>query len=77
MSKRLQKFKELENCPIHRSMYRRLKTTGYDFISDYIKKHDHLDKHQFAKLINMIYLDDPNKPTNHATVWAILTAINH
>lgn len=76
MSKRMMDFKDMFDCPIRKLVIRRLGNSGREFVENYITKFDHLDKHQWAKQVNMIFVDDPNKPKNHVDIWAALTSVN-
>lgn len=76
MSKRLQIFKDLKKCPVHKTMFNRLKRFGYSFCIQFIKDNDHLSKNEFAAKANLLFLDIEVKPKGHETIWAVLIAVN-
>lgn len=73
---RLIKLKLFSSCPVRKSIINRLTNKGYDFCVQFITENQGLDKNQFARKVNMLFIDDPNKPKDHTHIWAILTEVN-
>lgn len=73
---RRQKFEELESCPYHGKVMRKLKAAELALCHAFLIQHGGLDKGEFEMAAARWFLDMPEKPKRLQDMVELLTAAN-
>jgi hypothetical protein len=74
---RLERFNSYESHPWLKKVYKKLKASDREICSQFIKKHDALNKNDFEILINRMFLNDQNKSQNWKLILELLSCCNN
>lgn len=72
---RIQRFNELQLCPIRGKWFKKLNQEGFDFCVQFIKQNELDSKADFEFKANRLFLDQPIKPKNYNVIWALLVEV--
>lgn len=70
---RLQRFEAHALHPINGKLFRKLSVEEREKCRQFIRSNGHLDRNEFGHMVNRWMLDEPNKPKNHTTMWALVS----
>lgn len=76
MSKRLEAWEQLFNCPIHRSAMENLCMAEIQICEDFIKKNDYLNYAEFNVKLAEWMLEKPFRPKHQSTAYAMVMSAN-
>ena len=65
-------LKTVKENPGMRVVVKKMTEKDFGFIDEFLAKNTTLDSASFAKKVNRLFLDQPEKPKNHICIWAIL-----
>lgn len=72
---RMQNLENIKTHPMLKNLFKRLTLEEYAIVVEFIEKHQHLDRNEYAKACNRLFLDKP-KPKHHSDIWAIVLQCN-
>jgi len=76
MNVRLNKFHEYSRHPWLSRIYKKLTVEEKSLAENYLQKHKLLSKHEFATLLNQLFIDDPVKPQHWKELHELLSSAN-
>lgn len=76
MSPRIKRFTQLPTDPHYGKICRRLKAPDVEFAKKWLADHDHLNKDEFEKACNRMFLDKPELREQFPR-WCLILEVVH
>lgn len=73
---RIDKFKTLRVHPRHSKMIAKLSLFDLAYCDAWIQANDELDQNDFEMRVNRMFMDNPDKPKNWATIMEVIATCN-